>query len=156
MANQESCQLFIILPEHEDAEKTSSCIRDFSVMSLEEVTGYIRLIDTMECRGQAEHYQLYYDSKNIDSFLKPVQELPECYPSVELTFATLSTGLQRTGGRKPGRMETLSTDCFMRQWLTTRSVRPASGNTCPPPIRRILHLPLSTIKQLTEHPIMRL
>lgn len=86
MANQESCQLFIILPEHEDAEKTSSCIRDFSVMSLEEVTGYIRLIDTMECRGQAEHYQLYYDSKNIDSFLKPVQELPECYPSVELTL----------------------------------------------------------------------
>ena len=86
MANKDSCQLFVIFPEHEDAEKTSSCIREVPILSSEEVLDYVGLIDTMERRGHAEHYTLYYDSKNIAGFLKPVHELEDCYPSTETLF----------------------------------------------------------------------
>lgn len=86
MAEQDRCQLFLIFPEHEDAEKTSSCIKNVSILSPKEVLGYVDLIDTMNRRGRAEHYALYYDSKNIAGFLKPVYELEEYYPSTEVLF----------------------------------------------------------------------
>ena len=86
MANKETCQLFIILPEHEDVEKTSPCIRKFTLLAPNEVMAYIDFIDRMEQRGRAEHYLLYYDSKNIRKFLHPVYEFEEYYPKVEVTL----------------------------------------------------------------------
>lgn len=86
MAEQDRCQLFIVFPEHEDAEKTSSCIRSVSILSPNDVLEYVDLIDTMERRGRAEHYTLYYDSRNIAGFLKPVRDLGEYYPSTETLF----------------------------------------------------------------------
>lgn len=84
MANKETCQLFIIFPEHEEVEKTSSCIREFTLFAPDEVMAYIDFIDRMEQRGRAEHYILYFDSKNIRKFLYPVYELEEYYPKVEV------------------------------------------------------------------------
>lgn len=92
MANKETCQLFIIFPEHEDVDKTSPCIREFTLLAPDEVMTYIDFIDRMEQRGRAEHYLLYYDSKNIRNFLYPVYQLEEYYPNVELT---LLNSLQR-------------------------------------------------------------
>lgn len=92
MANKETCQLFIIFPEHEDVEKTSPCIQEFNLFYSNEVMDYIAFIDCMEKRGRAEHYLLYYDSKNIRNFLYPVYQLEEYYPNVELT---LLNSLQR-------------------------------------------------------------
>ena len=86
MANKETCQLFIIFPEHEDVEKTSPCIRKFALLVPNEVMAYIDFIDRMEQRGRAEHYLLYYDSKNIRNFLYPVYEFEEYYPKVEVTL----------------------------------------------------------------------
>lgn len=86
MANKETCQLFIIFPEHEDVDKTSPCIREFSLLAPDEVMTYIDFIDRMEQRGRAEHYLLYYDSKNIKNFLYPVCELREFYPNAQLTL----------------------------------------------------------------------
>lgn len=92
MANKETCQLFIIFPEHEDVEKTSPCVQEFNLIYPNEVMDYIAFIDCMEQRGRAEHYLLYYDSKNIRNFLYPVYQLEEYYPNVELT---LLNSLQR-------------------------------------------------------------
>ena len=92
MANKETCQLFIIFPEHEDLEKTSPCIREFTLLAPNEVMTYIEFIDRMEQRGRAEHYLLYFDSKNIKNFLHPARELEEYYPKVEVT---LLNALQR-------------------------------------------------------------
>lgn len=47
---------------------------------------YIAFLDRMEQRGHAEHYSLYYDSKNIKNFLYPVRQLEKSYPSVEITL----------------------------------------------------------------------
>lgn len=92
MANKETCQLFIIFPEHEDVDKTSPCIREFTLLAPDEVMTYIDFIDRMEQRERAEHYLLYYDSNNIRNFLYPVYQLEEYYPNVELT---LLNSLQR-------------------------------------------------------------
>lgn len=92
MANKETCQLFFIFPEYEEVDKTSPCIREFTLPAPDEVMAYIDVIDSMEQRGRAEHYLLYYDSKNIRNFLYPVYQLEEYYPSVELT---LLNSLQR-------------------------------------------------------------
>ena len=86
MANKETCQLFIIFPEHKDVGKTSPCIRELTLPAPDEVMAYIDFIDSMEQRGRAEHYLLYYDSKNIKNFLYPVYELEEYYPKVEVTL----------------------------------------------------------------------
>jgi len=89
MANKETCQLFIIFPEHEDVEKTSPCIRKFTLLAPDKVMAYIDFIDRMEQRGRAEHYLLYYDSKNIRNFLYPVYELEEYYPKVEVRLLNI-------------------------------------------------------------------
>lgn len=86
MADSETCQLFIIFPEHKDAKKTSPCIREFSLLYPTEVMEYVAFLDRMEQRGRAEHYLLYYDKENIRNFLYPVHELEECYPNVELAL----------------------------------------------------------------------
>ncbi len=86
MANKETCQLFIIFPEHKDVEKTSPCIREFTLLAPDEVMAYIDFIDRMEQRGRAEHYLLYFDSENIKNFLYPVCELREFYPNAQLTL----------------------------------------------------------------------
>lgn len=84
MADKETCQLFIIFPEHEDVEKTSPCVKEFTLLAPDDVMAYIDFIDRMEQRGRAEHYLLYYDSNNIKNFLYPVYEFEEYYPKVEV------------------------------------------------------------------------
>lgn len=86
MANNDTCQLFIIFPEYEDVEKTSPIIKEFSLLYPNEVMEYVAFLDRMQQRGHAEHYLMYYDSKNIRNFLYPVFELEEYYPNVELTL----------------------------------------------------------------------
>ncbi|MCM1451801.1 MAG: hypothetical protein NC102_06055 [Clostridium sp.] len=83
MMNKETCQLFIVFPEHKDLDKTSPCIKEFTLLYPDEVRDYIEFLDRMRERGRAEHYLLYYDSKNIENFLFPMRELRENYPNME-------------------------------------------------------------------------
>lgn len=83
MVSKELCQLFILLPEYEDAKKTSESIREIPLLSVTEINQYIKLFNVIEQRGRAEHYKLYYDINNIDNFLIPIIELKDCYPRIE-------------------------------------------------------------------------
>ncbi len=83
MTTNEECQLFILLPEYEEAEKTSENIRTIPILETSEINEYVKLLGEIEERGKAEHYKLYYDRNNIDNFLIPLIELRDCYPPIE-------------------------------------------------------------------------
>ena len=88
MANNDTCQFFIIFPEYEDIEKTSPLIKEGFLLCPNEVMTYVAFLNRMQQRGRAEHYLVYFDSRNIRNFLYPISVLEDCYPNVELMLFT--------------------------------------------------------------------
>lgn len=75
--------MFLIFPEYDEVEKTSEHVREICILPSDEILDYVKLLDTLDRRGRAEHYKLYFDRKNIANFLYPVHELSDYYPPLE-------------------------------------------------------------------------
>ena len=93
MVSNNCCQLFIVFPEYEDSAKTTENIQDIGLLYPDEYIGFIRLLTQLNKQGKAEHYKLFYDKNNLSNFIIPLEELPECYPSIEQTLLLTLNGI---------------------------------------------------------------
>lgn len=86
----------IILPEYSDPQ--NHCTADD--WTIDSLPTYDELIKQMSVLSdfiyffKGQESELFYDGKNIEAFLFPVNELPDCYPSIHRKMRILLKGLE--------------------------------------------------------------
>lgn len=78
----EHAELFLLLPVYEEATDQSSYVKRVGILEENEYEAVISNLLYMSSFFSYENYEGFYDSKNLQAFIIPVDSLKDCYPKV--------------------------------------------------------------------------
>lgn len=82
----EHAELFLLFPVYEDAIDQSAYVKRVGILEeaeYEELMTKLRDVSSYFCY---ENYECYYDSRNLNAFIIPIEYLKDCYPKVSTLF----------------------------------------------------------------------
>ncbi|WP_299094264.1 hypothetical protein [uncultured Bacteroides sp.] len=85
----EHSELFIMFPSYEEVEEKPHYINSVGVMSMEDICKIVDYLDEIIHFFQNENYDGYYDGKNIQAFLYPLEIAEDCYPNMKTRFRVM-------------------------------------------------------------------
>ena len=82
-------ELFIMFPSYEEVEEKPHYIKSVDVMSVEELSKMVSRLEEIICFFQNENYDGYYDGKNVQAFLCPLEIAEDYYPNMQTRFRVM-------------------------------------------------------------------
>jgi hypothetical protein len=79
-------ELFLLFPVYKEAQEKPHYIKTVDIMSNEDLEIYISAIDDIIQFFKLENYDGYYDGKNVQEFLLPLEIAEDCYPNMKTRF----------------------------------------------------------------------
>lgn len=82
-------ELFIMFPSYEEVEEKPHYIKSVDVMSMEELSKMVGRLEEIICFFRNENYDGYYDGKNVQAFLCPLEIAEDYYPNMQTRFRVM-------------------------------------------------------------------
>lgn len=82
-------ELFIVFPSYMEVEEKPHYINSVDVMSIEDISKIVGCLDELIHFFQNENYDGYYDGKNVQAFLYPLEIAEDCYPNMKTRFRVI-------------------------------------------------------------------
>src|SRR5574344_487197 len=79
-------ELFLLFPVYKEAQGKPHYIKTIDIMSNEDLEIYISAIDDIIQFFKHENYDGYYDGKNVQAFLSPLEIVEDYYPNMKTRF----------------------------------------------------------------------
>lgn len=85
----EHSELFIMFPSFEEVEEKPHYIKSVGIKPLKEISKTVDCLNEIIHFFQNENYDGYYDGKNIQAFLYPLEIAEDCYPNMKTRFRVM-------------------------------------------------------------------
>lgn len=82
MAIMEHAELFLLLPVYEEVADLPAYVKRVGILKENEYAEVISKLQHMSSFFSYENYEGFYDSRNLQAFMIPVDSLKDCYPKV--------------------------------------------------------------------------
>ena len=77
----EHAELFLLLPVYEEATDQPAYVKRVGVLGEEKYKELLTKLQDISLFFCYENYECYYDSRNLNAFMIPMDALRDCYPT---------------------------------------------------------------------------